>query len=281
MKIAWGPIAWFGGCLVLCYAPVMAALAREWGTNDDLAHAVFAPVLAGYVVWTKRGALAAAGGKGSGWGLALVLYAGVQCLAGGLIDSAFLPRTALFLSLVGTILYLRGAATVRVLAFPLLLLLLTIPPPWSYYKQATFQLQLLASRLTELSLDTLGYSVFREGNVLDLVGQRLSVVEACSGIRSLYSLLFLGVAYAYLLEPRQWARVLVAGAAAPAAVAANTGRIVVTAVVGGWNPQLGEGLYHAATGWILTLAGFALMVLAHVLVTGAVRVFGVNRRAKD
>ena len=59
-----------------------------------------------------------------------------------------------------------------------------VAPPTFIFERLTLSLQLLASRLGEACLEALGYSVLREGNILEMVGIKLSVEEACSGIRS-------------------------------------------------------------------------------------------------
>src|SRR4029077_1514004 len=94
----------------------------------------------------------------------------------------------------------------RELAFPLLLLLFMIPIPSVIYNQITFPLQLFASRVAEFVLGVIGIPVLRDGNILELASQRLSVAEACSGIRSLLSLTFLSVVYAYFFDRKVWMR---------------------------------------------------------------------------
>lgn len=263
---SWRLLAWFAGCIAICYAPVIVELVQQWMTDDDFAHAPFAPIVAAYIIWDKRAGLKSTPLRGANWGLALVLCAALLALAGSMLESRFLPRSAFLLSTVGAVIYLRGTATVRKLAFALLLLLFMIPPPWHFYKQVTFQLQLLASRLAEGALDLLGYTVLREGNIVELVGRKLSVVEACSGIRSLFSLMFLTLTYSYFMEPKNWMRSLLVLFTLLAAILANTARIVVSATVGSRNSELAEGIYHAVTGWTLTLVSFAFVVLLHRVV---------------
>ena len=77
------------------------------------------------------------------------------------------------------------------------------------YNQITFPLQLFASRVAESTLGLIGIPVLREGNVLELASQKLSVAEACSGIRSLLSLTFLSttiLVYAYFFDKKVWMR---------------------------------------------------------------------------
>ena len=102
----------------------------------------------------------------------------------------FLSRTAIIETLVGMVLFLGGWHAIRVMAFPLCLLVFMVPIPSVIYNQITFPLQLFASQVAAFVLDLIGIPVLRDGNVLELASQKLSVVEACSGIRSLLSLSF-------------------------------------------------------------------------------------------
>ncbi|PIV71936.1 MAG: exosortase A, partial [Rhodocyclales bacterium CG17_big_fil_post_rev_8_21_14_2_50_68_7] len=73
-------------------------------------------------------------------------------------------------------------------------------------------LQDYTSRVTTSALQLSGVPSFREGNVIVLPSLSLGVVEACSGIRSLITLLALASAAAVLLIPsdRRIAQVFVA-----------------------------------------------------------------------
>jgi len=126
---------------------------------------------------------------------------------------------------------------------------------------------LLASRAAELALTLIGVPVFREGNILELPNQRLSVVEACSGIRSLLSLVTLAVIYGYFLETRIYRRVLFAVSAVPIAVLANGFRVVGTGLLAHyWNPERAEGFFHTFSGWLVfVLAMLMLFSLDSVL----------------
>ena len=85
--------------------------------------------------------------------------------------------------------------------------------PATLYNRITFPLQLLASSMAETTLNLIGIPVFREGNILELSNQKLSVVEACSGIRSLLSLTTLAIIYGYFLDSKIWRRCLLVIAA--------------------------------------------------------------------
>jgi exosortase len=99
--------------------------------------------------------------------------------------------------------------------------------------------------------------VLREGNVLQLPSKALEVVEACSGIRSLVSLLMLGIVLGYFTEPRVWARAAIALAAVPIAIVANAARVAGTGLTSEWiSPAAAEGFFHSFSGWLMFVVAF-------------------------
>jgi exosortase len=162
----------------------------------------------------------------------------------------------------------------RILSFPLFLLWFMIPIPAIIYNQITLPLQFLASEVAEKVLGLLGIPVLREGNILELPSQRLSVVEACSGIRSLLSLSFLALVYGYFFETRNWLRALLFLATIPIAIATNAGRVTATGLLSEIDPDLTSGTAHLAEGWVVFVAALALLLLTHRLALGVLRVLG-------
>ena len=175
----------------------------------------------------------------------------------------FVARTSFLISLVGVILYLGGTRIVKELAFPLFLLVFMIRIPAIIYKQVTFPLQLFASAVAEKSLSLLGIPVLREGNILELADHKLSVVEACSGIRSLLSLSFLSLVYAYFFDTKVWMRGVLLIATIPIAVAANAFRVTLTGVVSDWKREFADGFFHSMEGWVVFLIAFVILILTH------------------
>ncbi len=263
MASAWVALAWFTALLVLSYAPVLARLFEQWHSDDDMAHGLFAPLVAGYIAWQRREEIASIEPRPSRWGVVLGVWGGLQLIAGTLGGNLFLSRTAFLISLVGVILCLWGGIALRKLAFPLFLLLFMIPVPQFFFLFITVRLQLLASQISEIALEMLGYTVLRTGNILEMAGQQLSVEQACSGIRSLFSLTFLSLTYVYLAESRFWVRTVVVAAAVPTAILMNAARIILAGVLGEYDPRLASGLFHSVSGWAIMLTGFALQVALH------------------
>src|ERR1700722_3459466 len=217
MRISWFALAWLGALLLFSYAPVLWRLVKQWDSDADMGHGFFVPVVACFIVWQKRRELLALTPSPTWWGLAVVLYGALQLYIATLGAELFLARTAFVISVIGIVLLLGGTAYVRLLGFPLFLLFFMVPIPTVVYNSLTFPLQLLASRVSTQALDLMQIPVLREGNVLELAEQKLSVVEACSGIRSLLSLTFLALVYGYFFESKIWMPVIVFLSAIPIA----------------------------------------------------------------
>ena len=141
-----------------------------------------------------------------------------------------------------------------------------IPIPNIVFNQITFPLQLLASKVAAEVLPLLGVPILREGNVINLPAMALEVAEACSGIRSLMSLVTLAIIYGYLTEKRILMRIALAVASVPIAVAANSVRIIGTGLlVQYWDPDKAEGFFHASWGWIIFVISLTLLISFHGL----------------
>lgn len=278
--IPWAQVAWFSALLLVCYAPVLQRLVRDWYYIEDVGHGFFVPLVAGYIAWRKRDELLSLETSPNWWGLVLVVLAALQLYAATLGAELFLSRTAFVLSVVGVVTFLGGARLLRALSFPLALLLFMIPLPAIIYYQITFPLQLLASRVAEHSLTLLGIPVLREGNILELPNQQLSVVEACSGIRSLLSLTFLSLVYAWFFDEKRWMRLVLFVATIPIAIVANAGRVTLTGLISEYDPELAKGSFHLAEGWVIFLAAMVMLVVTHLVIN---RLYGVvaRRRARE
>ena len=270
-RLPWVVWAWFGVLLLASYAPVLWRLVRQWDSDPDMGHGFFVPLVAGFIVWQKRAELLALKPAPNWWGLAVVLYGALQLWIATLGAELFLARTALVISIIGIVLLLGGTAWVRALGFPLFLLFFMIPIPTVVYNSITFPLQLLASRVSTEALNLLQIPVLREGNVLELAEQKLSVVEACSGIRSLLSLTFLSLVYGYFFESKVWMRVALFVSTIPIAIVANASRVTLTGVLTEYKPELAEGFFHTASGWVIFMVALAILIGLHQILNRGYR----------
>jgi exosortase len=260
-------ILWPGilaGLTVILYGPVLKNLVADWWNNPDYGHGFLVPVFSGYILWREREKWLNTEIKPNNFGLLVMIGAVVILLGGSLGAELFTTRISLLILLAGMILFLAGWKMLRAVSFPLAFLILMIPLPALVYNQITFPLQLLASRFATFWLELVRVPVLREGNVLILPNYSLEVVEACSGIRSLMTLLTLAIAYGYLVERRRWVRYTLAILMVPIAIVSNAIRIMGTGVLTfHFGPKAAEGFFHEFSGWIIFLAALVLMFFCH------------------
>jgi exosortase len=264
---AWKTIAWVSVLLAICYAPVLYKLVAQWYDDPDMGHGFFVPVIAGYIAWQKRDQIAGMAPQPNWWGLAIMIWAGLQLYLATLGAELFSARTSFIVSIIGAVLLLGGAKYLRIFAFPIFLLFFMVPIPAVIYNQITFPLQIRASEAAEASISFLQIPIIREGNVLELASQKLNVVEACSGIRSLLTLTFLSLVYGYFCEKRMWIRVVLFFSTIPIAIIANAGRVTLTGVIANYKPELAEGVFHEAQGWVIFMVAFAILAVWHQILT--------------
>jgi exosortase len=276
-QLPWGPIVFFGLILVFGYFPVLRHLVRQWNNDADMGHGFFVPIVAGFIVWQKREELMALKTKPNWWGLVLVIWGGIQLTIATLGTELFTARIAFLMTLIGVIWTLCGVPMLKKLAFPLLLLFFMVPIPAVIYNTITFKLQLLASHLAEDALTLLNVPVAREGNVLELPNQKLQVVEACSGIRSLLSLTFLSLVYGYFFEKRTWVRWVLFLSTIPIAIVANGSRVTITGLMTQIKAELAEGFFHEAQGWVIFMVGLGLLIVWHQMINRTTRYVEARR----
>ncbi|MGC2333751.1 MAG: exosortase A [Candidatus Acidiferrales bacterium] len=252
------------GALILLYASILRHLVAQWWSDPDYGHGFFVPLFSGYVVWRLRERWMKSEIKPSNFGLLVMLGAIGLLFVGSLGAELFTSRFSLLVLIAGIILFLAGWKFLRAVSFPLAFLIFMIPLPAVIYNQITFPLQLLASRFATFWLELVQVPVLRDGNVLVLSNYSLEVVEACSGIRSLMTLISLAVIYAYFAEPRRWVRYLLVILMVPIAIVSNAIRIMGAGVMAHqFGPSAAEGFLHGFSGWVIFVAALILLLVCH------------------
>ena len=250
--------------IALAFWEVGTKLVTDWSRDENYSHGFLMVPIAAYVIWRQRTALASIPVRPSAAGLAVIAVSLLTLGAGRLGAELFLTRMALIGTLAGSVVFLWGFSHLRALAFAFLLLLLAIPIPAIIFNQITFPLQLLASRFGEASIAVCQIPVLREGNVIILANTTLEVAEACSGIRSLVSLLALAAIWGYLSGSPIWLRWLLAFAAVPIAIFANGIRVAGTGIAAHFlGVEASQGFFHTFSGWLVFIVAGALLLAVH------------------
>ena len=259
-----GTVACLAICmLALCWA-FRAALLNMYGSwqgTPEVSHGFMIPFVVGYLLWRRRSELATIEFPGSYAGTAL-LVAAIGLGAIGILATAFtLTQYAFVVGVIGIVLSWSGLSALRRLIVPLLMLAFMVPPPNFVLVMLSSEFQLMSSALGVAVMRLVGVSVFLEGNVIDLGGYRLQVVDACAGLRYLFPLVVLGVLMAYMYQARLWQRIVIVVSSVPLTVVMNGLRIALIGVtVDRWGAQMAEGMLHDVQGWMMFMATAALMV---------------------
>jgi exosortase len=247
--------------LLICYASTLRGMVDQWSSDEDMSHGFAVPLVIAWIVWRERERWLALPVSPTWWGFLPLAGAAAMQAISSLGLGLFLSSVALLVSVIGVVLCLGGFGFLRVWAFPLALSLFMLPKLAIVYNQITLPLQLLASRLAMSVLSTAGFRVVREGVILDVAGHRVSVLEACSGVRYLLSLAFIAVVFAYIADVKVWMRWVLLISAVPIAIVANAIRVAVSAAV----PALDSGTPHEAAGWAVFLLCLLMIFLVHRL----------------
>jgi exosortase len=232
--------------LGVLYSTVLRDLVTQWWEDDNYSHGFIVPLFTAYLIWNRRQDLRTMPIRGSALGLL---------------------RSSLIVILAGLVLVHLGVRVFRAVAFPLAFLFFAVPLPAILFYKVAFPLQGLAAQNSAWVLDLLGVPVLLDGNVIHLSRLSLGVVEACSGIRSLISLLALAVAWAYLTLPSALAMTVLIVSAIPITIAANAARIVVTGLVGqSFGMEYAQGFFHSFSGWVIFVFAFVCLLGVHALI---------------
>jgi exosortase D (VPLPA-CTERM-specific) len=275
--------------LAFLYATVLAKLGRDWWTDENYSHGLLVPFVIGYIVWLEFGALKKTAKNPSAWqGFAIVAAALFALLVGILGAELFTQRISFVLMLAGIVIYFFGTRILQKLIVPFLLLLLAIPIPQIIFNKIAFPLQIWASQAAIWGIRLFEIPSVRKGNVIEIlplgatqiVG--LEVVEACSGIRSLMTLVTLGLILAFFTQERRekissgwfafvrdfdfWRTAILMLSAIPIAILTNAARVTATGVLTFYyGKQATDGFWHELSGWLVYLVALALLIIVNVV----------------
>jgi exosortase len=256
--------ALLGTLVVVLYAPVLGSMARQWWDDPNYSHGLLVPIFVAFLLWKDRARWGSVAIRPSDSGLAVMLLSIGLLILGTLGSEHFTSRASLIFLIIGMLVFLAGWPALRSLIFPVGYLFFMIPLPAIIYFQLTFPLQLLASRLGSKGLVLLGVPTVREGNLLILPNCTLEVVEACSGVRSLLSLLAAVVGYAYLAEATIWKRCVLVAATIPIVILCNGLRLVAVGELSfNFGPGVDSGAAHTGIGLAFYAVAFLSVLLLH------------------
>jgi exosortase len=270
--------------IIFTFATVLAKLVHDWWNDENYSHGLLIPFIIGYILWAQRDKFARVQAKSLELlGAAAVLLGLLGLWIGVAGAELYTQRLSLILLLAGVVVYFWGLALLKLLLVPFGLLFLAMPIPAILFNKIAFPLQLFASRCAVWSMSILGIPVLRQGNIIELKPlnsfdtKKLEVVEACSGIRSLMTLVTLAVVFAYFTHTPSddppsgkrfswlksygfWRATIIVASAIPIAILTNAFRVSGTGVLAHYyGTQVADGFFHSFSGWAVYVAAFVLL----------------------
>lgn len=243
------------------YWPVIVPMVKQWASDDNYSHGFLVPVISLYLGYMRKNELQSANVRPCDAGIALVACGLLLLILGWVATEYLTMRSSFVVVIAGLILYLLGWEIFKILLAPMCYLFLMVPIPAVLYDAAAFPLKLFVTNVSVLSMKALGIVVWQEGNILMFPNITLEVADACSGLRSIMSLLALGAAYAFVLHTKTRDRVILIVSTLPIAVLTNTLRVVVTGVLAQfYGSAAAEGFFHEFAGLFVFAVAVVLFV---------------------
>lgn len=248
-------------CFVAAFHLQLFSLVTVWYNNDDYSHAFLVIPIGIWLFWKKREQIEVMTPMPSQWGLVIVIICVILYLLACFAGILTLASLLIVFSVCGVVIYLYGFSVTRLLLFPLAFLIFMIPVPAQIYSSLTLPLQLIVTKVSVTVISLLGVSVVRDGNVIHLSGgMTLQVVEACSGMRSIVSLLMISAIFSYMMLRHNGFRVILFLSSVPIAIVVNIFRVTATALLSySGSVDVLHGPMHTALGLCVFVLAFIFL----------------------
>lgn len=243
--------------LIISYwHPVLKDLWRIWMQSDEYSSGLLVPLIAIYILWLRRDSFLQCPIRPSVWGLMiLVAVQGFRFWSlYYMFDSG--ERISFVLSIGALVYFLFGMKVFSQFITVFLFLFLMLPFPRQVETLMMAPLQTWATASSVFCLETAGFNVIREGNIININGTMVAVAEACNGLRMMTAFIIVSSTVIFLVHLHRWQRVLVLVSSIPIALLCNTIRLTITAYAfTRLDGTEWEGVFH-------DFGGLAMMPLA-------------------
>ncbi len=250
--------------VVILYTPVFLNLYHMRWDSVDYSHAYFILPLSLWLTWRKRSEIRnisqeARLDKKNLLGFSVLLSGILMFVFGLRQDYIFIQTLSLIPLLFGLTGYLYGVKMVKTLTFPILYLLLLVPPPLGILDSITLPMRHGISVLTEKILFFLNYPISREGLLLKIGYNDIYMGAPCSGFRSLITMFSLVLVYVYIIKGNSIKKLVLTSLIIPMALFGNLVRVITLCLITFYfGEEAGQGFFHNFSGiviFIITLLG--------------------------
>ena len=202
-----------------------------WQKSDEYSSGLLVPFLTVYVLWSRRHRIAECRIKPCvWWGMFAFLGAQTVRFLGLFFMYSSAERLSITLTVGALVLLVFGWQLFRKIATLLLFLCLMLPLPNQVQATVAQPLQRWATSSAVFCLETVGYEVMQEGNVIHIGESSVAVAEACNGLRMVTAFFVISGLVVLLVKRAWWEKVIVLLSSLPIALLCNTVRLSITAV---------------------------------------------------
>lgn len=262
-RINWliGSVAIIG--LISMYWSVVPKLVLKLWNDPNFSHGLLVPFFSFFLIWQRRNRLRLFPDRDNGAvGILLIVLATFIFIAGKAGVENFSIQLSLVIMIAGLFYIVFGKEGFMECMFPIGFLLFMIPIPFLIYDSIAFPMKIISSKLAVHLYSFAGIPVFQEGNILQLADLQLEVIDACSGIRSLMSLLAISLVVANLFQLGYFASGMLSVLVIPLTILVNATRLLMTGVLSlKYGRHFAEGTPHEITGWLMFLLGMIVLVI--------------------
>ena len=261
--------------LIWTWWPSLRDMVNRWSDDPRYSHGFLVPVFALFLLWTRRGELAARPLDSNAWGVGLIAAGAAAKLAAARYYLPWFEAASLLPCLAGLALLVGGRTAFAWAGPAVAFLLFMIPLPYRVEMALGYPLQRVATVSSNYALQTMGMPAVAEGNIILLDDIKIGVVEACNGLGMLFTFVAFAVGVALVIRRPLLDKVILILSAAPIALLANVTRITVTGVLYKMvSNRVADAVYHDLAGWLMMpLALVAiwaeLLLLQHLFVEPA------------
>ena len=253
-------------CFFVLYYQVIYNMALDWTIYDNYSHGFLIPLISGYLIWYKKDTLSESSINPSNLGLILLTASLAFFIITNLGAELFTMRFSMIMVILSCSVFLAGWKFTRAVFLPVVYLIFMIPLPAIIWNKMAFPLKLFATKIAVSVITFLTIPVYREGNIIHLANTTLEVVDACSGLRSLTSLLALSAAFALISEHSNLKKFILFLSAIPIAIFVNIVRLSGTAVMARhFGAQVAQGFLHEVSGILVFVFAFVILYIVHWL----------------
>ncbi len=245
--------------LLIAYIPTFVWMVRRWTEAESYyGHGFFIPLVSLFIVWQRKDLLKKVTLSSEFSGLFFVTVALVTHIICSALKVYFVSGLSFVCALFGLILFFLGKELARRMIFPVFFLLAMVPLPLVIIGNLTVKLKLFVAQVATIILNHIGFPSVRDGSVIRMPNSFIAIEAPCSGLRSLISLLTLGLLFSCVSKMSYPKKSVLFLSSAPIALASNVMRIILVAVVNDlYGEKVAMGFFHDFSGFLLFGVAFA------------------------